>query len=297
MLGLSDVKIDLYKGSTFNQTIVESTENDGSYTWTVDPSLEDGTNYKVRISSSSDSTVYGESEEFEIRTIREIEWVQIPAGNFQMGDNFNEGESDELPVHTVYLDTYYISKYEVTFKEYDEFCDATGRTKPSDEGWGRGARPVINVSWADANAFCDWKSGETGENIYLPTEAQWEKAARGTDQRRYPWGNDSPDSYLANYNRNVEKTMPIGYYPSGVSPYGIHDMAGNVYEWCSDWYDDNYYSGSPTNNPQGPSSGFFRVLRGGCWHSNAYHIRSAYRYSNFPPSYGRPYIGLRLCKD
>ena len=296
VLALSYVKIDLYKRGYFDQTIVSSTDNDGSYTWTVDSSLEDGTDYKVRISSTSDSSVYGDSEEFEIRNFRDIEWVQVPAGNFQMGDNFNEGGSNELPVHTVYHYTYYISKYEVTFDQYDAFCDATGRSKPSDAGWGRGLRPVINVSWDDTKAFCDWLSAKTGENIHLPTEAQWEKAARETDQRRYPWGNDSPDSSLVNYNYNVNNTMPVGSYPSGVSPYGIHDMAGNVWEWCSDWYDYNYYSSSPTNNPQGPSSGSYRVLRGGGWWGNANSIRSAFRYY-FSPSYGRDDFGFRLCKD
>jgi len=213
-----------------------------------------------------------------------------------MGDNFNEGFSDELPVHTVYLDTYYISKYEVTFEQYDEFCDATGRTKPSDEGWGRGDRPVIHVNWNDAKAFCDWMSGETGENIHLPTEAQWEKAARGTDQRRYPWGNGSPDNSLANYANNLGKTLPVGSYPEGVSPYGIHDMAGNVWEWCSDWYDYDYYSSSPTNNPQGPSSRPYHVRRGGSWSNLAHVIRSALR-DYYSPSSSDFSVGFRLCKD
>ena len=293
---ISAVKIDLYKGDTLNQTIVSSTANDGSYAWTeVDTSLADGTDYQVRISSIDDSTVYGESEEFEISSFPEIEWVQVPAGSFEMGDNFNEGYSHELPVHTVYLDTYSISKYEVTFEQYDAFCDATSRTKPGDEGWGRGARPVINVTWNDAKAFCDWLAGETGENIHLPTDAQWEKAARGTDQRRYPWGDGLPNSNLANYSDNVGKTMPVGSYPSGVSPYGIHDMAGNVNELCNDWFDYNYYKISPTNNPQGPSSGSAHVERGGGWHSNASYIRSAHKVGS--GTYGGYFIGFRFCKD
>jgi len=293
---ISDVKIDLYKGETFNQTIISSTTNDASYTWSgVDISLANGTDYKVRVSSTSDSTVYGDSDEFKI-SFPEVEWVQVPAGSFKMGDNFNEGFSDELPVHTVYLDTYYISKYEVTFEQYDEFCDATGRTKPSDEGWGRGDRPVIHVNWNDAKAFCDWMSGETGENIHLPTEAQWEKAARGTDQRRYPWGNGSPDNSLANYANNLGKTLPVGSYPEGVSPYGIHDMAGNVWEWCSDWYDYDYYSSSPTNNPQGPSSRPYHVRRGGSWSNLAHVIRSALR-DYYSPSSSDFSVGFRLCKD
>ncbi|TES92891.1 MAG: hypothetical protein E3J87_03715 [Candidatus Cloacimonadota bacterium] len=233
---IDNVKIDLYKGGTFNQTIKDSTPAaDKSYTWdSVDPNLEDGTDYTVRVSLVDTLDVYDDSEQFKIISFPEIEWVQVPAGYFEMGDNFNEGAGHELPVHTVYLDTYYMSKYEVTFEQYDAFCDVTGRSKPSDYDWGRGDRPVIWVSWNDTKAFCDWLSARTGENIHLPTEAQWEKAARGTDQRRFPWGDRSPDSSLANYGENNMKTMPVGSYPLGVSPYGIHDMAGNVHEWCSD---------------------------------------------------------------
>jgi formylglycine-generating enzyme required for sulfatase activity len=229
--------------------------------------------------------------------IPKIDWIQISAGSFKMGDNFNEGDSDERPVHTVYLDTYYISKYEVTFEQYDLFCEATGRAKPKDfYNWGRGSRPVIDVSWEDAKAFCDWLKSKTGENVHLPTEAQWEKAARGTDQRRYTWGNGAPTSSLANYYKNVGKTMPVGSYPSGVSPYGVHDMAGNVWEWCQDWYDANYYSSSPGSNPQGPSSGSARVIRGGGWNSVADYIRSAKRDS-LSPSGSTIYFGFRLCKE
>lgn len=214
--------------------------------------------------------------------IPEIDWVRIEAGSFEMGDNFDEWLKFERPVHTVYLDSYYISKYEVTFEQYDMFCDATGRNKPSDQGWGRGKRPVINISWDDAKAFCDWLSLETLQAIRLPTEAQWEKAARGTDQRKYPWGNGVPNKKLANYDSNVEKTMPVGSYPVGISPYGVHDMAGNVHEWCLDWNDSGYYSVSPSRNPQGPSSGIFRVIRGGSWNCSRILIRCMARHFNIP---------------
>lgn len=192
-----------------------------------------------------------------------IEWIQIPAGEFKMGDNFNEGDSDELPVHSVYLDTYYISKYEITYDQYDKFCDETGRKKPDD--WdGRGKKPVTHVTWDDARDFCAWLSQITGKNIHLPTEAQWEKAARGTDQRRYPWGNEHPTCILANYTSDCGRgSKTVGSHPLGVSPYGVHDMAGNVWEWCSDWYSSSYYSISPKKNPTGPSTGNYRVERGG----------------------------------
>ena len=225
-----------------------------------------------------------------------IEWVRISSGSFEMGDNFSEGDADEQPVHTVNLDEYYISKYEITFSQYDNFCEASGRSKPSDNGWGRGSRPVINVSWHDAKAFCDWMSEKTGINYHLPTEAQWEKAARGDDQRRYPWGNDSPTRNRANYNNYNGKTMPVGSYPSGVSPYSVHDMAGNVYEWCHDWYSSTYYSSSPSNNPQGPGSGSRCILRSGNCYSGADGIRSASRYMN-TPSTTHPGIGFRVCKE
>ena len=175
-----------------------------------------------------DTTTNNPNRNYDINVLG-ITWIDIPAGDFQMGDNFNEGNSDERPVHTVYLDYYKVSRYEVTFDQYDRFCDDTGRRKPDDLGWGRGNRPVIDVSWDDANAFCDWLSQKTGKNIHLPTEAQWEKAARGTDQRRYPWGNSSPDSTKCNYDQNEMRTQPVGSYPPGVSPYGVHDMAGNVW--------------------------------------------------------------------
>jgi len=242
------------------------------------------------------SVVFTDFEDIYDKYLHAIEWVQVPAGSFDMGDNFNEGFLDELPVHTVYLDTYYISKYEVTFEQYDAFCDVTGHIKPGDSGWGRGDRPVIWVSWDDAMAFCDWLSAKTGENIHLLTEAQWEKAARGTDQRRYPWGDGSPDSSLANYSQNVGQTMPVGSYPAGVSPYGIHDMAGNVYEWCSDWFGYDYYSISPTNNPQGPSSDSYRMLRGGSWGHVVGSVRSSFR-GRRPPSDINNNFGFRLCKD
>ena len=225
-----------------------------------------------------------------------IKWIEIPAGEFKMGDNFDEGSSDEQPVHKVYLNSYKIAKYELTFEQYDKFCDATGRSKPTDYGWGRGTRPVVNVNWDDAKAFCDWLSDKTGKNIHLPTEAQWEKAARGTDQRRYPWGNSSPDCNKARYEPCSDKTAPVGSHPSGVSPYGIHDMAGNVWEWCSDWHSESFYSSSPRNNPTGPASGSSRVLRGGGWRGNAFHIRSANRYY-LSPSYGGYHIGFRLSQD
>ena len=227
-----------------------------------------------------------------------IQWVDIPAGEFPMGDNFNDGWIDEQPVHAVYLDPYRISRYEVTFAQYDRFCDETGRNKPDDFGWGRDTRPVIDVNWDDARAFCTWLSGKTGKNIHLPTEAQWEKAARGTDQRKYPWGNDEPTCVndMTNFNNCNGLTRPVGSFVSDVSPYGVYDMAGNVFEWCADWYDASYYSTSPAANPAGPGSGTQRIHRGGSWNSQLEHIRCSDRDSTSPSDASRR-LGFRLCQD
>jgi formylglycine-generating enzyme required for sulfatase activity len=123
-------------------------------------------------------------------------------------------------------------------------------------------------------------SQKTGKNIHLTTEAQWEKAARGTDQRRFPWGNADANCSLLNYTDCVNKTMPVGSYPSGVSPYGVHDMSGNVAEWCQDYFSPTYYSNSPYQNPQGPSTGTWRVLRGGALGIHTSNIRAASRTRN-----------------
>ena len=182
----------------------------------------------------------------------EIIMVYIPAGQFIMGSN--NGENDEKPPHNVYLDAYWMGKHEVTFAQFDKYCEETVRERPADRDWGRGKRPVINVSWDDARAYCDWLSKKNGLGFNLPTEAQWEKSARGIDKRKYPWGNHEPyhdGKWYANYRARDSRdkrgedgalyTAPVGSYLHGSSPYGLLDMAGNVWEWCSDWYDFNYY--------------------------------------------------------
>jgi len=225
-----------------------------------------------------------------------IEWVSVPAGEFEMGDNFEEGEGIERPVHTVFLDAYSVSRHEVTFAQYDRFCEETGRLLPADLDWGRDQRPVIYVSWEDAVAFCTWVSDKTGKSIHLPTEAQWEKAARGTDQRRYPWGNNPPDCSLVNFAGCHGETQPVGSAPAGASPYGVLDMAGNVAEWCQDYYSPDYYTVSPEENPRGPDSGALRIFRGGAWANQADRLRSAKRYM-VDPTERTTYLGFRLVKE
>ena len=218
-----------------------------------------------------------------------MEMVYVPAGSFIMGGN---GWSE----HEVNLDGYWIDKYEVTNSQYAQCvaagdCAAPGYRKSSIRGSYYGNSeyddyPVIYVSWYDARDYCQWAGGE------LPTEAQWEKAARGTDGRRYPWGNEPPNSTLSNYDRNVGDTKAVGSYPKGVSPYGAMDMAGNVYEWVNDWYSASYYSVSPVNNPPGPTTGTYKVFRGGSWQSFVDSLHSASRsYQN--PGYRFESFGFR----
>ncbi len=223
-----------------------------------------------------------------------IEWVEISKGTFTMGaDN---GNNNEKPAHSVSLDRYRISKYEITFAQYKKFCEDDKRTIPSDEGWGGGQHPVIHVSWEDARDFCVWLSGKADKNIALPTEAQWEKAARGTHQHTYPWGNNPPTCSLANYDAcNLEETVEVGMRPDGRSPYQVHDMAGNVWEWCKDLYDPDYYSDPASyDNPQGPTTGGSRVIKGGGFSSSAHVIRCSERDS-YDPKTEKKNIGFRIC--
>ncbi|NIM12582.1 MAG: SUMF1/EgtB/PvdO family nonheme iron enzyme [Candidatus Aminicenantes bacterium] len=237
--------------------------------------------------------------------------VYIPEGGFKMGSNDypHNYPSDEKPIHDVYLDGYWMGKYEVTFDQYDKYCKEAKKDKPDDEGWGRGKRPVINVSWDDAVAYCKWLSDKKGLKFKLPTEAQWEKAARGTASLKYPWGNHEPNyrgKWYANYAAHnswekrgedgFEYTAPVGSYPQGASPYGLLDMAGNVMEWCRDWYGYDYYSKSPERNPTGPESGTFRVVRDGGWYGYAVVLQCTGRTGGRPSGHG-DLLGFRLCQD
>ena len=220
----------------------------------------------------------------KISEVDGMELVYVPAGRFIMGSN--DGENDERPAHEVYLDAYWIDKYEVTNAQY-RYCVSAGKCdKPSNKLYyeyydnpGYANHPVVDVSWRNANDYCTWAGRR------LPSEAEWEKAARGTDGRTYPWGNGSPSASLLNYNfnkRDTTVTTAVGSYPNGVSPYGALDMAGNVWEWVADWYDASYYSKSPVGNPTGPSAGEDRVWRGGSWASNDSDVRSTTRGEIFP---------------
>ena len=214
--------------------------------------------------------------------------VFVKGGWYEMGSN--NGDDNEKPVHRVWVDDYYIGKYEVTFAEYDKFCEATGRKKPSDNGWGRGNRPVINVSWHDAKAYCEWKGGR------LPTEAEWEYAAKGgANSRGYKYSGSNDIGSIVWYSGNSgSKIHPVG--SKSPNELGIYDMSGNVWEWCNDWYGKNYYSNSPDRNPQGPSSGKYRILRGGSWDDNTNNCRSANR-DDVNPYLSNGDLGFRFAQD
>lgn len=208
--------------------------------------------------------------------------VLIPAGEFTMGSGEDDKSAgnDERPAHQVDLDDFYIDQYEVTTSHYENFLQETQYAVP--KYWSpqvpkqQGNKPVVGVNWKDATTYCSWAGKR------LPTEAEWEKAARRTDQRIYPWGNALPTDKLAKLDRccnfnDYGALSDVGSYKEGMGPYGTYDMAGNVWEWVADWYDEAYYSKSAGRNPKGPDEGVLRVIRGGGWDSKPAMVRSAFR--------------------
>ncbi|HPD29246.1 MAG TPA: formylglycine-generating enzyme family protein [Phycisphaerae bacterium] len=304
-----------------------------------------------------------------------VPMVLIPGGEFVMGDSFDEGNADELPRHVVYVDAFYMDRYEVTNQQYADalnwansqgnlitvtggvvykyggdagypYCDTTASSSGSRITWdgmtfgvtpGRENHPVVRVSWYGAAAYANWRSAMQGKapaydlstwncewngGYRLPTEAEWEKAARGgAAETRFSWS-DSNDirhsraNYYSDWSDGVpyypyDKSPTQGYHPAfdtGAPPYtspvgyfaandyDLCDMVGNVWEWCNDWSSGTYYGSSPYSNPTGPSSGTYRVLRGGAWDYDAFHCRVACRYG-FGPAYRSFYIGFRLVLD
>ncbi|MGO8670530.1 MAG: formylglycine-generating enzyme family protein, partial [Capsulimonadaceae bacterium] len=211
------------------------------------------------------------------------EMVYIPEGEFTMGNVHPPvGHGDEAPAHKVMLDGYYIYKNLVTVAMYKKFCDAMHRPMPDPPSWGWDdtSYPIVNVSWDDAKDYCRWAGTS------LPTEAQWEKAARGGDARTYPWGDSwNPENcrYLRSYSDPNKGPSEVGSFSAGASPYGVMDMAGNVWEWCEDWYDDLYYAHSPERNPTGAASGMDHSLRGGSWHEiDTNEFRCTTRFHDAP---------------
>ena len=211
--------------------------------------------------------------------------VFVPAGEFQMGTNEKNAQKNR-PVHGVSLPAFWIDQTEVSNAMYAECVEAGACSNPGGAAnpfFGKAKydhHPVVFVSWNAADAYCRW----AGQR--LPTEAEWEKAARGTDGRIYPWGNDPPDERLANFDLNLGASLPVDRYPLGASPYGALNMAGNVREWVSDWFHEFYYIVSPNENPLGPPSGALKSLRGGSYLDGASEIRIFNRFSHEPLSGG-----------
>lgn len=225
----------------------------------------------------------------------------VPAGPFLMGSDRNDANAlaYEWPQRTVTLDAFWIDETEVTNGQY-ALCVAAGRCVPpislrsatrpnyySDPAYAN--HPVIYVNWAEARDYCAWAGRR------LPTEAEWEKAARGLDGALYTWGNSAPSLARANFNRARSDTAAVGSYADSASPFGALDMAGNVYEWVNDWYLGAYYAEAPETNPLGPTTGTLRVLRGGAWNSEGREIRAASRYS-YGPTRRENFIGFRCAR-
>lgn len=229
----------------------------------------------------------------------DVPMAAIPAGEFWMGVDGMIGLEDERPRHQVWLDAYTMDLYEVTTGRYAQFLAATGHTPPWQ--WEsvnlqiHGDRPVVGVDWHDADAYCRWAGKR------LPTEAEWERSARGTDERRFPWGDQAPTAALANHALGArfsysQALMPVGHYEKGKSPDGLYDMAGNVWEWVQDWYGATYYEQSAERNPGGPEQGTFKILRGGSWSELPKYLLTYGRFK-LPPDTRNAYTGFRCAKS
>jgi formylglycine-generating enzyme required for sulfatase activity len=235
------------------------------------------------------------SKALDAIAVAETPMAQISEGLFSMGFDGTQALEDERPKHQVWLSTFHMDLHEVTTAQYAAFMTATNRPAPwqwetVDLAQHRD-RPVIGVDWVDADAYCRWRGKR------LPTEAEWEKAARGTDGRLYPWGNQVPSKDLANFALGArfsysQVLLPVQAYEQGKSPYGLFQMAGNVNEWVQDWYLSNYYETSPERNPQGPEQGQFKVLRGGSWSDLPKYLLTYGRFK-LPPGTRNSYTGFR----
>ena len=230
------------------------------------------------------------------------EMLLVPTGQFIMGTNRDDAAPNEQPRSRVTVSAYYMARFPVTNQQYERF-DAAHRSKRAP--WANDLHPVVYVSWNEAAAFCRWLSQREGKRFRLPTEAEWEYAARGGDERLFPWGDAYNSGKLANFadartnlvwrdrtfDDGFAETAPVGAFPQGASPFGIEELSGNVHEWCSDWYAP--YQGKERTNPFGPGSGQQRVLRGGSWRSRLSSLRAVARSSNLPAFQSND-IGFRV---
>jgi len=226
------------------------------------------------------ATAVAESSQAE----KPADMVLIPGGEFLMGSPENKGRWDEHPQHKVYLDAYWIDRYEVTGGDFEEYLAQNSKQHPTVTGWygrkvrpGMERKPVIGLTWKRCRNYCLWRGKR------LPTEAEWERAAGGINHRIYPWGNEPPDETRAHFNRCcfIDKgdiLREVGSLEPGKTPEGVYEMSGNIAEWVFDWYDAHYYRKSPHKNPRGPSKGKYHVVRGGAWNSLPDYMRVSHRY-------------------
>ncbi|MDE0552984.1 MAG: SUMF1/EgtB/PvdO family nonheme iron enzyme, partial [Candidatus Poribacteria bacterium] len=313
----------IFSGEVVNEWDCQTLEVRGGESYVVELTALNGTGYKGNCSYIDENTgeirVTGENTETQVwrhrggagskaRIIVETtlllgfpipKMVVIPAGNFRMGCvSGRDCGSSEKPVHSVRIASFELSKYEVTFEEYDAFTDATGRKRADDAGLGRGRRPVINVSWDDAVAYTQWLSSQTGKSYRLPSEAEWEYAARAGSTTQYSWGNDigrnRANCYDCGSRWDGEKTAPVGSFRA--NRWGLHDLYGNVQEWVQDCYNNNYV-GAPTDGSAWESGDCSaRAYRGGSWVNGPRLLRSATRRWAGTRSWYRG-IGFRVSRS
>jgi serine/threonine-protein kinase len=264
--------------------------NDGSL-YSNNATIPSATPTKVFVKTTPIATFTSKSDNMVL--------VYVPEGEFIMGSD--SGIKDERPAHQVYLNAFWIDQVEVTNRMY-ALCVASGMCFPPSKSnsitrenyfnnFAYDDYPVMFVSWVQAKTYCEWAGRR------LPTEAEWEKAARGSDGRIYPWGSDSPQENLLNYGRLIGDTTNVFLYPFGASPYGAYNMAGNVYEWVMDAYNSEYYANRVYDNPQGPalttSTSSFHVVRGGSWVNTENYLRSSARISLYGTNADDPGAGFR----